>query len=130
MGDNDKLVGFALGFGLGFAACYLLVKSGTIAMSLESSKTQRKYNFMGNESGKGIAEHNPLANWKPLQNIPSVDRIGEFSPIPVTNIGTDGVKEISAGTRYQNDEKITVVRGPDKRILGYETKRDAKISDT
>jgi hypothetical protein len=124
--DNDKLVAGVVGFGLGFAACYLLVKSGTIAMSLETTETQRKHGFM---SPQGKIEHNPLAGWKPLQNIPSIDRIGEFSPIPVT-AGIDEIKDSTApGTRYQNDEKITVVRGPDKRILGYETKRDAKISE-
>lgn len=125
MGDNDKLVGFALGFGLGFAAAYLMIKSGTIAMSMETTETQRKYGAMG--MGKKH-ENNPLAGWRPLEGIPSVDRLNEFKPIPVTL--DNGVKEDSShGTRYQNDEKIKVVRGPDKRILGYETKRDAKISE-
>lgn len=123
---SDKTVGMVIGFGLGFVSAYVLIKSGTIPITLDTTKTQRKFGAM---SVKDKSEHNPLSGWRPLEGIPSADRLNEFQPIPVNNVETQ-VQEVAApGTRYQNDEKIKVVRGPDKRILGYETKRDAKISD-
>jgi hypothetical protein len=124
--DNDKLVAGIFGFGVGFAACYLLVKSGTIAMSLESTETQRKHGFM---SPQEKLENNPLADWRPLQNLPSVDRLDEFKPIPLSG---EVVQELQQhepqAVHYKNNEKIKVIRdSTTNRILGYDTDRDAKI---
>lgn len=127
---SDKVVGGVIGFGLGFAACYLLIKSGTITLSMDKTVTQKKYGAM---DLKDKSEHNPLAGFSFLENIPSADRLGEFKPIPINvELGTESsalAPVAEHGTRYHNKEKIKVVRGPNNRILGYETDRDAKISD-
>lgn len=132
MGDNDKLVGGIIGFGLGFTACYLLVKSGTIAMSLESTETQRKHGFMSPDNQLDNST-NPLAEWRQLQNMPSVDRLNEFKPIPLNGDVQEldkpqtSIVEQAGIVHYKNNEKIRVIRDSNNRILGYDTDRDAKI---
>lgn len=144
--NKDTTIGLLLGMGLGFASCYLLIKSGTIVLSpLQQSETQRKHGFMGRPSSENVQDkdnNNPLANWRPLGQIPSIDKLDEFTPIPLdgyiqelqcepqTNDAIVAQAELPPGTvHYKNSEKMKVIRGPDKRIIGYETDRDAKISE-
>lgn len=140
--SDNKIMYLGIGFGLGFLSAWIVIKRDQITQPplspLQQSDTQRKHGFMGGEGGNNVIE-NPLANWKPLSKIPHVDAIAEgreeLSVVPVTsdtNIQTtkSELSELSPGTvHYKNDEKIRVIRGPDRRILGYDTARDAKISE-
>lgn len=135
MADNDKVVGLVVGFGLGFASAYLLIKSGTIAVTLDQTKTQRKYNAMDEEKGRGpnpLANFNPLANWKPLKEIPNLANIDlaldEIAPLPITEIeDTTSALQSSSGTTYKNSEKWKILRDKNNRIVGYELDRNAKV---
>lgn len=123
---SDALFGLIIAFGLGFVAAMMLLKRETVTatQTLQQSETQRRYGFMGKE----VDASNLLANWKPLEKMPSVDRLDEFKPIPV-GIETQEVQHESGTTHYKNDEKMRVMRGPDGFISGYDTGRDAEIRE-
>lgn len=116
---NDGLIGVLIGFGLGFIAAIILYKP-----QIQAAQQTKE--------GQDIEQtpFPPLSSWRPLSAIPSVDRLGEFKPMPVLEItGNEERTESQSGTTsYKNSEKWKVKRDPATgRIVGYEVDRDAKI---
>lgn len=125
---SDKTVGMVIGFGLGFASAYILIKTGTITVSMDKTATQKKYGTMNKDKPEPnpLAASNILQGWRSLDNIPTVDKLEEFKPIPVNNIVEP--LELAPGTvHYKNSEKWKIIRDKNNRIVGYELDRNAKV---
>lgn len=115
---NDGFIGLLVGFGLGFIAAIILYKP-------QIQAAQTKTTQQGEEEQIQIPS---LSGWRPLSTIPSVDRLGEFQPMPVLEATGESIQSTPGVTSYKNSEKWKVRRDPSTgRIIGYEVDRDAKI---
>lgn len=114
---NDGLIGVLIGFGLGFIAAIILYKP-----QIQAAQQTKE--------GQDIEQTQfpPLSSWRPLSAIPSVDRLGEFKPMPVLGIADNVVERTESGTAYKNDEKWIVKRNENGRIIGYQIDRKANIN--
>ncbi len=117
---NDGLIGLIIGFGLGFIAAIIISKSKTDVQTAKQTTTETTQN---EEVGS------LLSSWRPLSSIPSVDRPGEFIPMPVVDMSIPAKNSnMLSTTHYKNSEKWKVKRDPNTgRIIGYDVDRDAKI---
>lgn len=126
---NDGFIGLLVGFGLGFIAAIILYKPQVQAAQQTAQQTTEDQ-----------IQISSLSGWRPLSAIPSVDRLGEFKPMPVLEITgneerTESIQStpvtnsnMLSTTSYKNSEKWKVKRDPATgRIVGYEVDRDAKI---
>ena len=134
--------------GVGFVLTTILNKSSTpssAAMS-QQTETQRKYGSM-NKDEEEI--HNLLSKWKPIGKIPDAmailtkretvqylpmtdgTQITPVASVDVTETGSVDMASDSTQSKvhYKNDEKMRILRGPDGFITGYDTGRDAELSE-
>lgn len=113
-GDNDGWVKILMWIGVGFAVAWIFIPKQTAQSVGSTSCTARQVE----------TDTSPLFGWKPLREIPSVNRLDQYKPIPIE----EDINSVSSGTRYKNSEKWKVKRDPDTgRIIGYEVDRNADI---
>lgn len=108
--DNDGIIKIIIGIGIGFVAAVIIFKKETTTQAATQTQIEQR--------------QSPLFGWKPLSDIPSIDKLDQFKPIPVENVE---YQEIQSGTMYKNSEKWKIVRNENNRIIGYELDRNAKI---